>query len=111
MYVYPIEFESKGILASAVSTYSTFALFLFQIMMFGLFSTIFGKEFIIASVILIIGEIISLIMFKILNVSNLNNYFNDDYDDDDEGLDFDATEKFIKVPSKLKSEEKLEASD
>ena len=50
-------------------------------------------------------------MFKILNVSNLNNYFNDDYDDDDEGLDFDATEKFIKVPSKLKSEEKLEASD
>jgi len=42
MYVYPTEFESKGILASAVTNYSTFGIFLYQIMMFGLFATIFG---------------------------------------------------------------------
>ena len=87
MYVYPTEFESKGILASAVTNYSTFGIFLYQIMMFGLFATIFGQEFTIASIILILGEILSLIVFKLLNVSNLKDYFNDDFEDEEEGLD------------------------
>ncbi len=42
MFVYPTEFESKGILAGVVSNYSTLALFLYQIMMFGLFINAFG---------------------------------------------------------------------
>ena len=82
MYVYPTEFESKGTLTENVSKYTTIALFLFQIMMFSLFTTIFGNEFTIASIILIIGEAISLIIFRVLNVVNLKQYFNDEFDED-----------------------------
>ena len=44
-----------------------FALFLFQILMFGLFTAVIGKEFIVASVILLLGEIskLSLIFFSV----------------------------------------------
>lgn len=49
-------------------------------MMFGLFTTVFGDEFIIASIILIVGEIISLIVFKIFNVSDLRDYFDEEFD-------------------------------
>lgn len=48
-------------------------------MMFGIFTTIFGNEFIIAAVILIIGEMIALVLFKIFNVNDLKEYFNDDF--------------------------------
>jgi hypothetical protein len=55
-------------------------------MMFGIFTTIFGKEFIIASIILIFGEIISVILFKIFNVSDLKDYFENDFKKDEELL-------------------------
>lgn len=94
MYVYPTEFESKGTLTGNVSTFTTVALFLFQIMMFSLFTTIFGNEFTIASIILVMGEALSLIIFKVLNVVNLKSYFNDEFDeDDDEEYYNDATDR------------------
>jgi hypothetical protein len=43
--------------------------------MFGLFTTAFGNEFIIASLILLFGEFIALIVFKNYNVSDLKEYF------------------------------------
>ena len=80
--MYPTEFQSRGIFAEAVSRYSMFGLFLFQLMMFGLFTSIFGKEFIIASIILLIGELISLIVFKLLNVSDIKEIFSENFNDD-----------------------------
>ena len=46
-------------------------------MMFGIFTSIFGREFIIASIILIFGEVISVIMFKIFSVSDLKEFFDE----------------------------------
>lgn len=77
MYVYPTEFESRGILADAVSSYSIFGLFFFQIIMFGFFATIFGKEVTWASMILLLGEIIYFIIFKFVSFSDMKFMYDD----------------------------------
>jgi hypothetical protein len=38
--------------------------------MFGLFTAVIGKEFIVASIILLIGEIISVIIFRYVSSSS-----------------------------------------
>lgn len=67
MFVYPTEFESRGIFSDSVTKYSTLGLFLFQLMMFGLFVQIFGREFTICSIILLVGELITMITFRQFN--------------------------------------------
>lgn len=102
MYVYPTEFESRGLLADAVTSYSIFGLFLFQILMFGFFSTIFGKELTWASLVLLFGEIVLVTMFKFINQSDMK-YMHDDMDDfsDDEenlnnlSIDQEANDKSV----------------
>lgn len=53
--------------------------------------------------ILILGELVSLIVFKILNFSNLKDYFNNEFEDDEDLYDdpFDATEKVSKATPML----------
>lgn len=48
-------------------------------MMFGEFTLTFGTDFIIAGLILIIGEIISLVVFNKFNTSDLKEYFEDEF--------------------------------
>src|SRR5437763_5314331 len=89
MYVYPTEFESRGILADAVSSYSIFGLFVFQIVMFGFFSTIFGKELTWASMILLLGEVIYILIFKFVNISDMKFMYDEFEEDEDNTLRID----------------------
>lgn len=70
IWVYPKEFDSKAKLTITTSSYVMVALFLFQILMFGLFTAVIGKEFIVASIILLIGEGISICIFRFVSRSS-----------------------------------------
>ena len=65
MFVYPTEYESIGELSEVVSSYSLLGIFLFQITMFGFFSSIFGEQLTGTSFLLIAVEIIYYIGTKI----------------------------------------------
>lgn len=54
--------------------------------MFGFFSTIFGDELILPSFILIVGEILMIMIFKLVNSTGMK-YMHDDIDDEDEDDD------------------------
>ena len=58
VFVYPNEFESKGSLADSVTKYTAFGLFLFQLSMCGIFTSIFGNDFVVASIICVLGEVL-----------------------------------------------------
>lgn len=71
MFVYQTEFESRGNVGQAVIRYTTFSLILFQAIMCGLFTSIFGRDFIVASIILLFGEILYMIIFRVFSLSEL----------------------------------------
>ena len=45
--------------------------------MCGLFTSIFGKEFIMASLILLVGEVLYMVVFRIFSLSELREAFKD----------------------------------
>ena len=71
VYVYRTEFESTGTFSEAVMKYTTFGFLLFQLIMCGLFTSIFGQDFIAASAILLVGEIFYMIVFRLFSISEL----------------------------------------
>ena len=71
VFVYPSEFQSKGVLADSVVKYTAFGVFCFQLSMCGLFTSIFGKDFVIASTILVGGEIFYMMVFRLFNINEL----------------------------------------
>lgn len=75
MFVYNTEFESRGNLGQAVIRYCTFGLVLFQLIMCGLFTSIFGSDFIMASLILLVGEILYMVVFRLFSLSELREAF------------------------------------
>mmetsp|Transcript_20637 Transcript_20637/g.19626 ORF Transcript_20637/g.19626 Transcript_20637/m.19626 type:complete len:152 (+) Transcript_20637:1173-1628(+) len=75
VFVYETEFESGGIFANQVITYSTFGLFLFQLVMFGLFASIFGSEFIVLNIILLVFEVISMVSLRMFDSADLKELF------------------------------------
>ena len=75
LFVYQTEFQSRGVLGRAIIRYTAFAIFLFQIIMCGLFTAIFGQDFVISSVILIFGEILFMISYKLISKRELRQAF------------------------------------
>eukprot|EP00347_Sterkiella_histriomuscorum_P005148 403357711 len=75
MYVYQTEFQSNGVLGRAIIRYTIFALILFQVIMCGLFTSIFGQDFLISSIILIIGELLFIVSYKLLSIRELREAF------------------------------------
>lgn len=75
VFVYPSEFESRGVLAGSVIKYTAFGLFMFQLSMCGIFTSIFGRDFVIASLILVVGEILYMIVFKFYSTTELRETF------------------------------------
>jgi hypothetical protein len=45
--------------------------------MCGLFTTIFGRDFVVASIILLIGEVLYMIVFRIFSLAELKEAFRD----------------------------------
>lgn len=45
--------------------------------MCGLFTSIFGKDFTVASIILLVGEILYMIVFRLFSISELRESFKD----------------------------------
>lgn len=70
IWVYPKEMDSTSRTHATSSGFLMFALFLFQILMFGLFTAVIGREFIVASLILLVGEIISIFIFRYVSRSS-----------------------------------------
>jgi hypothetical protein len=58
-----------------VTKYTAFGLFLFQLSMCGIFTSIFGTDFVVASIILVFGELIYMIVFKFYNTTELRETF------------------------------------
>jgi hypothetical protein len=85
--IYPYEFESNGVLATSITKYVAMGIFFFQICMFGLFSLIFSGDLVIASVIVVIGEIMYMIIFRFLNTAELSESFEEILRDADFGND------------------------
>jgi hypothetical protein len=71
LFVYQTEFQSRGNVGQSVIRYTTFSLVMFQAIMCGLFTSIFGRDFIIASIILLLGEILYMIIFRVFSLSDL----------------------------------------
>lgn len=69
--VYINEFESNGVLAVSVQKYLSFGIFLFQLSMCRLFTAIINDDVIIASGIVIFGEIFFMIVFGKFKVPQL----------------------------------------
>ncbi len=76
--VYTNEFESNGELAAPVTQYLAFGIFLFQISMCGLFTSIIAKNNIaIASLIVVAGEILYMIVYRFFNTIELRETFDE----------------------------------
>ncbi|CDW87165.1 integral membrane protein [Stylonychia lemnae] len=77
MFVYQTEFQSTGVLGKGIIRYTALALIIFQITMCGLFTSIFGQDFLISSAILIIGEILFMITYKLLKINELKDAYSE----------------------------------
>jgi|LauGreDrversion4_2_1035121.scaffolds.fasta_scaffold136758_2 quinol-cytochrome oxidoreductase complex cytochrome b subunit len=74
--VYKKEFESQGELASSVKRYIAFGIFLFQLSMCGIFTTIIKSEDLaIGSIIVVLGEVLYMIVFEVLTIEELKDTF------------------------------------
>ena len=51
--------------------YTAFGLILFQVIMLGLYSAIFGQDLIFGSLILIFGQIFYMVIFRFFDLSEL----------------------------------------
>ena len=72
------EFESQGELASSVKNYLAFGIFLFQLSMCGLFTSVIESEDLkTGSVIVVLGEVLYMIVFRVFNVEELKESFNE----------------------------------
>ena len=89
VFVYNTEFESRGNLGQAVIRYSTFGLVLYQLIMCGLFTSIFGRDFTVASFILLIGEILYMVVFRLFSLSELRESFKEVLKNENEGENHD----------------------
>ena len=70
------EFESQGELASSVKNYLAFGIFLFQLSMCGLFTSVIESEDLkTGSVIVVLGEVLYMIVFRVFNVEELKESF------------------------------------
>ena len=58
-------------MADAVQSYSVFGIFIFQLVMFGFFTSIFGKKLTSASFVLIVGEIIFYIVKRLIDLTEM----------------------------------------
>lgn len=75
LFVYNTEADSRGVLGTAIIRYITFGLLLYQLIMCGLFTSIFGQDFTIASIILLVGEILYMFVFRLFSLSELRESF------------------------------------
>lgn len=75
VYVYQTEFESIGTFGEVVLKYSTFGIIVFQLIMCGLFTSIFGQDFIVSSLILLVGEIFYMVVFRFFSTTELKKAF------------------------------------
>ena len=82
IFVYPTEFLSKGIIQTSVTSFTTFALLLFQILMFTFFTTIFGDDFFIAAGILLCGEVIMIFVFWFIFEGKLGHIAGEDEEEE-----------------------------
>ncbi|CDW80277.1 integral membrane protein [Stylonychia lemnae] len=112
LFVYNMEADSRGNLGQAVIRYITFGLLLYQLIMFGLFTSIFGRDFTVASIILLVGEILYMIVFRIFSLSELREAFKQVlYEQEDEEEDEEDNLKQREKFSKLLSSKTLARKD
>jgi uncharacterized protein (DUF58 family) len=87
---YSNEFESSGELASSVTKYIALSIFMFQLSMCGLFTSIINAgDLGLASLIVVLGELLYMLMFKFLSTAELEETFTsilDDVDYDENNL-------------------------
>lgn len=101
MFVYQTEFESRGNVGQAVIRYATFSLILFQAIMCGLFTSIFGRDFIVASIILLFGEILYMFIFRLFSLSELREalreLLQEQHSEEDDPHNFIKANSFLKT--------------
>lgn len=97
------EFESQGELASSVKNYLAFGIFLFQLSMCGLFTSVIESEDLkTGSVIVVLGEVLYMIVFRVFNVEELKESFNEILLEEEMEENFDLV-KSIRVSQYRKS--------
>lgn len=97
------EFESQGELASSVKNYLAFGIFLFQLSMCGLFTSVIESEDLkTGSVIVVLGEVLYMIVFRVFNVEDLKESFNEILLEEEMEENFDLV-KSIRVSQYRKS--------
>ena len=73
---YPNEFESGGELAGSVKSYVAFSIFMFQLSMCGLFTSLINAgDLGLASVIVVSGEALYMLVYKFFNTAELQEIF------------------------------------
>lgn len=85
--VYTNEFDSSGKIGSSVIYYLAFGIFLFQIVMCGIFTSIFQVGNLgIASAIVVFGEIFYMMVYRFFNTAELRETFDEILKDEGEEL-------------------------